>query len=261
MASAPTVSQASAASTASITKLAHPTASASVDVLNLSAAPASFLSLGAGLDEIDSEDVTLVSFVLDMSGSMHPLASEVMAAFNSEVAALAQARSASTILAAATTFADAPGVLFGYQPLHKVKKLDPSCYAPNGSTALFDAVLGVMDRLSAYRRTLSDNGVRSRAIVIVLSDGDDNVSSHGVAEVKAASQRLLREESVALAYAGFGGAAGAHKRAADAMGFPHVITAGHSGKDLRRVLGVVSQSVLRAASGAKAGAGGGGGFF
>jgi uncharacterized protein YegL len=237
------------------------TSTSTVDVLNLSAAPASFLSLGAGVDEIDSEDVTLVSFVLDMSGSMHPLAKEVIGAFNGEVSALAQARSASTILAAATTFADAPQILFGYQPLAKVTKLDQKSYAPNGSTALYDAVFGVMERLSAYRKTLSDNGVRSRAIVIVLSDGGDNASSHNASQVKTAAKRLLREEAVVLAYAGFGGDAAEHKQSADAMGFPHVLTAGHSAHDLRRVLGVVSQSVLRAAGGATGGASGGGGFF
>lgn len=214
-------------------------------------------TLGASLADIDSEDVTLVSFVLDMSSSMEPLEAAVIAAFNDEVSALAGAKTASAILAAATTFADGPTVLFGYQPLARVPRLSSKTYAPNGSTALYDAVLGVLDRLSAYRKTLSDNGVRSRAVVIVLSDGDDNVSRRSAAEVKLASQRLLRDEAVVLAYAGFGGDALAHKRSADAIGFPHVITSGHSGSDLRRVLGVVSQSVLQTAGGARSG----GGFF
>ena len=222
------------------------------DVLNLGSTASPY---GAGLDEIDSEDVTLVSFVLDMSSSMDPLTQEVIAAFNGEVAALAGAKTASAILAAATTFADQPQILFGYQPLTRVPKLGPKLYAPNGSTALYDAVLGVLDRLTAYRKTLTDNGVRSRAVVIVLSDGDDNVSKRSCAEVKLAAQRLVRDEAIVLAYAGFGGDAASHQRSADAMGFPHVITSGHSGKDLRRVLGVVSQSVLRAASGARSGDG------
>jgi len=232
----------------------NPIADDLTDVLNLGSTASPY---GASLDEIDSEDVTLVSFVLDMSSSMDPLAREVIAAFNGEVAALAGAKTASAILAAATTFADQPAVLFGYQPLTRVPKLGAKEYTPNGSTALYDAVLGVLDRLVAYCRTLLDNGVRSRAVVIVLSDGDDNVSRHSCAEVKLAAGRLAQDEGVVLAYAGFGGDAASHKRTADAMGFPHVITSGHSGKDLRRVLGVVSQSVLRTAGGARSG----GGFF
>lgn len=226
------------------------------DVLHLGTF-GTFGTLGASLDEIDSEDVMLVSFVLDMSSSMAPLAGEVIAAFNGEVAALSGAKTATAILAAATTFADVPEVLFGYQPLARVPKLSPTLYSASGSTALHDAVLGVLERLVAYRLTLSDNGVRSRAVVIVLSDGEDNVSKRSVGEVKLAAQRLVRDESVVLAYAGFGGSPKSHQATADAMGFPHVITSGHSGKDLRRVLGVVSQSVLRAAAGGRPG----GGFF
>ena len=222
------------------------------DVLNLGSTASPY---GASLEEIESEDVTLVSFVLDMSSSMDPLGHEVITAFNGEVAALAGAKTASAILAAATTFADQPQILFGYQPLGRVPKLSAKLYAPNGSTALYDAVIGVLERLVAYRKTLSDNGVRSRAVVIVLSDGDDNVSRRSCAEVKLAAQRLVNDEGVVLAYAGFGGDAAGHKRTADAIGFPHVITSGHSGKDLRRVLGVVSQSVLRTAAGTRSGVG------
>jgi hypothetical protein len=216
------------------------------DVLNLGAI-GNLTALGVGVDDLDSEDVTLVAFVIDMSSSMGGCADTVIKAYNTEIAALSAAKSAGSLLVSTTTFADQPALLHGYAKIDGVAPLSPATYAPNGSTALYDAVLGVFSRLEAYRKTLFDNGVRTRAIVVVLSDGDDNVSKGTAADVRQIADRLVREETTTLAYVGFGsGGHGASLRAlAGAIGFPSVITASQSTSEIRKALGQVSASILR----------------
>lgn len=218
------------------------------DVINLGVPAGMAGSFGVGLDDIESEDVTLVSFVIDMSSSMSGVAGDVINAFNTEVQALKRAKTASAILVSTTTFSDQPNLLHGYVKLEQTPALDSQSYRPNGCTALFDAVLGVFGRLTSYRQTLRDNGVRSRGIVIVLSDGDDNASGHKAHDVKQASEKLMREEAITLAYVGFGssGSGAALKRIADSLGFPAVLTANQSPADIRRALGQVSQSIVQA---------------
>ncbi|MFO0658585.1 MAG: vWA domain-containing protein [Polyangiaceae bacterium] len=218
-------------------------------VLNLGVPAAMAGNYGVGLDEIDSEDVTLVTFVLDMSSSMAPFSSEVISAFNTEVQALRRAKSATSFLLSTTTFADQPALLHGYLRIEQVPPLDQRSYQPSGSTALYDAVLGVFGRMATYRQTLRDNGVRSRGIVIVLSDGGDNQSTHAAQTVKQASERLLREEGTTLAYVGFGssGSGAALKRIADEIGFPQVLIAKLSAGEIRKALGQVSQSIVQTA--------------
>jgi hypothetical protein len=222
-----------------------PRVSSTDDVLNLDV-DGSLGSLGVGLDELDSEDVTLVGFVIDMSSSMGGVTDAVIHAYNTELQALRTARTASSILVSTTTFADQPGLLHGYLKLDRVPLLDHATYLPNGCTALHDAVLGVLDRLESYRGMLRDNGVRSRGVVIVLSDGDDNHSQKGADDVRREAERLVREEAITLAYVGFGSAD--LRAIAARIGFPHVLTANQTASEIRRVLGQLSASILRTSS-------------
>jgi hypothetical protein len=219
------------------------------DVLNLGTFAD---TLGTSLDDLDSEDVTLACFVVDASSSMASVASAVIEAYNAELRALRGARTATEILVSTITFADAPTCLHGYSKVADAPLLDAGSYRANGSTALYDAVLDAFARLTAYRTMLLDNGVRSRAIVTVLSDGEDNVSQKRALDVKQAATKLLRDEGTVLAFAAFGdpGTRKALAGVAAQLGFPSVITASHSPAEIRRVLGQVSQSLARPAAAA-----------
>lgn len=214
------------------------------EVLNLDTIT-DFGALGVGLDDLESEDVTLVSYVLDASSSMDAHAADVTAAFGAEIAAMAGARTAEQVLVSVTTFQDAARLLFGYRKLADVPRLDRGAYAPAGCTALFDAAHGALAHLEGYRAMLRDNGVRARGVVLVMTDGEDNSSKRRPDEVKALATRLLADEGVVLAYVGFGGDAATQRAQADAIGFPTVLTTALTAGEIRRVLGQVSRSVLR----------------
>ncbi len=214
------------------------------EVLNLDTIN-DFGALGVGLDDLESEDVTLVSYVLDASGSMQPHAADLTAAFAAEIAAMSGARSAEQVLVSVTVFQDAPKLLFGYRKLADVPRLDGGAYVPSGCTALFDAAHGALSHLEGYRKLLRDSGVRARAVVLVMTDGEDNASTRRPDEVKAIASRLALDEGAVLAYVGFGGDEATQRAQAAAIGFPTVLTAALTAGEIRRVLGQVSRSVLR----------------
>ncbi len=214
------------------------------EVLNLDTIT-DFGALGVGLDDLESEDVTLVSYVLDASGSMGPHAADVVAAFGAEIAAMAGARTADQVLVSVTVFQDVARLCFGYRKLADVPRLDAGLYAPDGCTALFDAAYGALAHLDGYRAMLRDSGVRSRGVVLVMTDGEDNASRRRADEVKALAARLSGDEGLVLAYVGFGGDGAAQAAQAAALGFPTVLTTALSAGEIRRVLGQVSRSVLR----------------
>ncbi len=211
--------------------------------------------VGLAADDLDTADATLVSVVLDMSGSMSPHQRAVIDAYNTMLAALSSAKAASAILVSTWAFADSASLLSSYEAVDQKPKLTPSVYTPAGMTALYDAVLGAMTGLIAYGQRLWDEGVPSRRVLFVLSDGGDNSSKANATKVRTLSQALSSDEAYTLAYAGFG--PDDLRAQADAIGFPNVVVTGATEAELRRIFRQVSQSVLRVSQGASPA----GGFF
>jgi hypothetical protein len=210
--------------------------------------------VGLAADGLDTADATLVSIVLDMSGSMESHRQTVIDAYNAMMTALAGAKAAGSILVSTWAFSDTATLLSSYEAAPRKPKLDKALYAPNGMTALYDAVLAAMTGLVTYGQRLWDEGVPTRRVLFVLSDGGDNSSKAKAHEVRTAARALARDEAYTLAYAGFGSTD--LQQQADAIGFPNVVVTGASESELRRVFRQVSQSVLRVSQGTQPSAGG-----
>ena len=213
--------------------------------------------VGTAVEDLDASDATLVSVLLDMSGSMSPHRRGVIDAYNAMLTALSGSKAAASILVSTWAFADTPRLLRGWQPVGWHAPLTKADYEPDGCTALYDALLGAMTGVVAYGQELYDNGVPSRRIVFVLSDGGDNASRAASLDVRTASRALLAQEAYTLAYAGFG--SGDLAPLAADVGFPTVVTTGASESELRRLFRQVSASVIRVSQGTAASAGAG--FF
>ena len=209
--------------------------------------------VGLDADSLDTTDATLVSCVLDMSGSMDPYAPAVIDAYNTMLAALSGAKGAGTILLSTWAFEDRPVLFSSYEPVAQKPKLTRSVYSPGGGTALYDAALHAMTGLVAYGQELWDQGVPTRRVLFLLSDGDDNASKAKARDVNALADSLLTAEQTSLAYAGFGTTDPAAQ--AQAIGFRDVVAAGASESELRRIFRQVSQSVLRVSQGVQPSAG------
>lgn len=199
---------------------------------------------GADLDDINTDDVTLVAAVMDASGSMGGVRQAVIDGFNTMLASFNGSKQADSILVSAWSFSNNAQLHFSYTPAPLVKKLTWNDYDPEGGTALYDTLLYVMAGMVAYGQTLRNNGVRTRGIIVVFSDGVDNMSRAKAYQVNTVSNGLLAQELYTLAYAGFGLADPA--RLAAEVGFPSIIPAGSGPSEIRRIFQQVSASVIRA---------------
>lgn len=199
--------------------------------------------LGTSAEDLDATEATLVCVVLDMSGSMEPWRDAVIEAYNGMLEALRGAKGAGAIVLSTWTFADSPSLICAYRPVAAQAPLCRREYEPGGTTALFDTLLGCMTGLVAYGQQLADNGVPSKRVLFVLTDGDDNASRSRAQDVRTAARALVAEEAFTLAYAGFG--SGDLARQASAVGFPTVVTTRATASELRRIFKQVSASVIR----------------
>lgn len=212
---------------------------------------------GVNVDEIDSEDATLVAVIIDASGSMYAHQKSVIEAYNEHfLKPLRGAKNAESIYVTAWIFSSMGSdrsqfcrLVHGYKPVKQADELNESVYAPNGGTPLNMAVHRALTGLVSYGQTLRDAGTNTKCIVVVLSDGEENDSGQkfSAASVRRLSEDLLKQEIYVLSYAYFGPESEGKKYASN-IGFPerHQINAGLSDSEIRRIFGTVSSSVISA---------------
>ncbi|HRE47569.1 MAG TPA: vWA domain-containing protein [Aggregatilineales bacterium] len=201
--------------------------------------------VGAQVDDLNTDDVTLLAVLLDESGSMDSVRNDVIDAFNQMMRALHDSKAKDSILVSAWKFANSPSLLFNYTPIDNVKDLTAQDYTPNGGTALYDATMDSFTGIVGYGQDLRNNGIRTRCIVVVVTDGGDNSSGHSAASVRTVALDLLRQEYYSLAFVGFGDEP-MFTQIAQAMGFPSLMTAGTGAKEIRKALNLVSGSIIKA---------------
>lgn len=205
---------------------------------------------GTEVDLIPTDEVTLVSFIHDGSGSMVDERDVVVEAYRQVIEALQGSKQSDSILVSDWIFNDTRNLVHGFVPASQVPDLNAS-YNPDGSTALYDTVMVALTGLTAYGQQLRANGVRTKNVVVVFSDGDDNASRlTTAAQVKLVAQSLLAQETFILAYVGFDRygylSETGVRRLADSIGFVDVITATTDQSAIRKILRQVSASVIRA---------------
>ena len=220
---------------------------------------------GVDVDDIDSEEATLVAVVIDASSSMSSHQQAVIDAYNEHfLKPLQGAKNADSIYLTSWIFS-ASGMrdeycrlLHGYVGVKNADNLTRATYDPHGGTPLNLAVHRAMTGLVAYGQTLRDAGTNTKCIVVVLSDGEENSSGpkFSSAMVRRLSEDLLKQEIYVLSYCFFGddseGAAYAKK-----IGFPNHqrISADKNNSEIRRILGTVSSSIISASQTAVSAAG------
>lgn len=219
--------------------------------------PTMMQTIGVGLDDLTSADVTLAMNIIDMSGSMTPHAADLIRAYNEDyLKAMRCSPAADDILVSTIVFDDAVTLLHGYVGLDDAAELDSQTYTPRGATALYDAVAGGLTNMVLYAQQLRQSGVSVRGVVIVYSDGDDNQSKQKAGAVRRTVEELLKQELYTFAYVGFveasqrplgfktGKTPNPVQKMADAIGFPQAHVAGLSPADLRQIFYMASQSTI-----------------
>jgi hypothetical protein len=201
---------------------------------------------GLAVDDLSGDHVVLLCVILDETGSMDSYRADVVDAYNNMLSALRDSKTADDILISTWFFNTQSKLLHGYTDLAHAPSLGRGNYAPDGGTALFDAVLDGLTGVVAYGQDLRNNGISTKVIVVVLTDGEDNSSRHRATDVQIVVEDLLHQEFYTLALVAFG--SGFAQQVATQMGFPaqNILESGADARSIRRALGTVSKSIIRA---------------
>ena len=118
------------------------------------------------------QDSALITFVLDESGSMNPIAQSARDGFNEYLHQ--QVTDGGPTWWTLTTFNDRPHTRFAVIPGSEVRPLGDD-YSPHGLTALYDAVGRSITKTRKYLDSLGDDRP-SDIIMVILTDGQENAS-------------------------------------------------------------------------------------
>jgi len=119
--------------------------------------------------------LTEIAFILDRSGSMHPVAQAAISGFNDflrdQQAAPDQARFTLVL------FDDEYLVPVDNLPIQEVVALNSDTYVPRNSTALLDAIGETIERIGQRLEKTSEPDRPGKVIVAILTDGLENSST------------------------------------------------------------------------------------
>ena len=114
---------------------------------------------------------TIISFILDRSGSMETIRKNVISGFNEYINGLKKSKEKKNILFSLTTF-DTIGIerLYVVEPILKVEPLSNRNYQPRAGTPLYDAAVNTIEDLAEK----VEEG--QPVLVVIMTDGEENSS-------------------------------------------------------------------------------------
>jgi len=203
---------------------------------------------GASFDELETDSVTLTSIIIDGSYSMKNNEQTVRESYDELVIkAMADSKQSGSMLVSTRVFSTDQTILYGFKKVADIGKIGSQYRADGGSTRLYDAVVDAITGIRAYAKTLNDGGVQTKCIIVVMSDGQDNDSQkNSAADAKKLAEDCIASEMFYLTYVGFKTSPSDNLDAVAAMiGFPNAYTTGNTPSEIRKAMGLVSQSVIR----------------
>lgn len=151
-----------------------------------------------GINNLGATEYTLVTIAADTSSSVHRFASEIEECLKSILRACRLSPRADNLMIRTVEFNDKISEIHGYTLLDKLKEDDYNgAIRPHGNTALYDASYNAIEAASTYGKHLNDMDYTVNAIVIVLTDGEENSSSIRSAQMIADQvENITRTETL-----------------------------------------------------------------
>ena len=210
-------------------------------------------ALGVNVDDVIASEVTLVTMLIDDSGSIRfaSNADAVRDGHNIVIDALLESKQESSVLIH-TRYLNGK-VLYPYSFLKDAKHMDAHNYNPNGSTPLYDQSVVVLGTVIAEYQRFADNGVVARSITLIVTDGNDEHSVNATAKaVRSIVKDLLGEKHI-VAGMGINDGNTDFRKVFREMGIPDewILTPGNTKSEIRKAFGTFSKSAVRASQSAK----------
>lgn len=149
------------------------------------------------ISELGATEYTLVVLVYDKSGSVAGFKSLLETCLRATVESCQYSPRADNLMLRMVTFSSDLTEIHGFRPLSECHVGDyDGCIQPGGMTALYDAACNAIESVTTYGKDLSSNDFDVNALVIVVTDGDDNCSTMTAKKVKEQLAAAVQSESL-----------------------------------------------------------------
>lgn len=205
-------------------------------------------SNGTDVNDVLATDVTLVTLVLDNSGSIgFSGLEEAVRTGQNEMLAAFQASKQKDSIRIAQWYINENKPLHSYVGMDDAVKLDKSNYRAGGGTPLYDRAFEAIVSNVAYAQQLRDTGTPVTNVIVIMSDGLDEGSRKYKAGDCARLIKDVMREQFAVVFVGVGTKIDFEGVARD-MGIPagNVLTVDATPSEIRKACQMVSQSTIRA---------------
>lgn len=197
----------------------------------------------------EAETINCV-FVVDKSSSTYSYIDELNQTLNDFLHEFQRSHVASKMMLSVIEFNENIEVKSAFQPIQDVSDFNVK---PDGMTNLYGAVLAGIENAVNYREQLEDNGISTKTLVFIITDGLDNCGVNPNI-VKQKIQEIYSNESNCFSFTimMFGlGEETDFDHARECMGIKKEMLAklGTSAKELRKMVSFISSSVSSSANG------------
>jgi uncharacterized protein YegL len=137
------------------------------------AGPGTFQFSAMRPEHLGASEYTLVTMVVDETGSVAPFAGDLLKTVISIVEACRKSPRAENLMLRLVSFNDVQREIHGFKPLSTIKTGDYKAFKPNGMTALYDAAYASVGATLTYAKTLTDQDFEVNGAVYII----DNLSA------------------------------------------------------------------------------------
>lgn len=148
-----------------------------------------------------NKSLTHLAFIIDASGSMQPLRDDTIGGFNRILGEQRKASGKSDVTL--VTFNTGTREVFTAVDAKHVKDLSHESYAPDGGTALLDAIGMTIDRLGALFAKTPEAKRPGKVCIVIITDGEENSSrEYKLAQIRTMVERQREKYNWEFVYVG-----------------------------------------------------------
>lgn len=149
---------------------------------------------GARPEKLGAAQYTLATIACDKTPSVSDFVQELLNVKRTVVTACRKDPHSENLMLRSTEFNEHVEEIHGFAELNMIDENDYVAPRCTGRTGLYDAAYSAIAATNEYGRILSDNDFGANGIVFLITDGDDNASTHTPRSVAEEIKRGVKNE-------------------------------------------------------------------
>lgn len=143
---------------------------------------------------------TLVSFILDRSGSMEAIKEATISGFNEYINGLKKQEKGKMLFSLTTFDTESIDQIYDQVPIKQIEPLTDKTYDPRSGTPLYDATVDTIEKLAEKVDKIE---IKPAVLVAIMTDGEENSSKeHDANCLKDLIKKLERQGNYTFVYLG-----------------------------------------------------------